>query len=184
ITAFFDGTNRGGLYLEIQNVGNSPAINVAFKFEPEPIDFAGRKLSEVSLFQNSISFMPQGKMYRQIIDVGHRFLAEGKPTKYRVRIIYNTISGQLFDESTDYDLAYLKQSTLPGKTTDENLEDISKELKDISNILGSVRGTNSLLVETPDEYNARIQAMMDGRRDLPGWKKLIRKLLESAIEKI
>jgi len=143
ITAFFEGTNRGGLYLEIQNAGNSPAVDVEFKFEPDPIDFAGRKLSEVSLFQKPISFMPQGKTYRQIIDAGHRFLAEGKPTKYHIKIVYSSVSGQLFDESTDYDLDYLKQSTLPGKTTEENLEDISKQLKDITEIFRSVRGMNS-----------------------------------------
>jgi len=44
ITVFFEGTNRGGLYLEIQTAGNSPAVDVAFKFVPDPIDFAGRKL--------------------------------------------------------------------------------------------------------------------------------------------
>jgi hypothetical protein len=184
ITAFFEGTNRGGLYLEIQNAGNSPAIDVTFKFEPEPIDFAGRKLSEVSLFQKPISFMPQGKTYRQLIDVGHKFLAEGKPTKYRIKIIYSSVSGQMFDESTDYDLDYLKQSTLPGKTTEENLEDISNQLKDITGIFKSVRGMNSFHIETPDEYHTQIQALRGERKELPRWKAILRKLLEKAIEKI
>ena len=139
ITAYFEGTNRGGLYLEIQNAGNSPAVDVIFKFEPEPIDFVGRKLSEVSLFKKPISFMPQGKAYRQIIDAGHKFLADGKPTKYQIKIIYNSVSGQMFDESTDYDLDYLKQSTLPGKTTEENLEDIAKQLKDLTEAFKSAR---------------------------------------------
>lgn len=184
ITAFFEGTNRGGLYLEIQNAGNSPAVDVTLKFEPEPIDFAGRKLSKVSLFQKPISFIPQGKMYRQIIDVGHKFLAEGKPTKYRITIIYSSVSGQLFEKTTDYDLDYLKQSTLPGKTTEENLEDISKQLKDVTDILRSVRGMNSLLVETPEEYHARIQSMQDERKELPRWKTLLRNFLELTLEKI
>jgi hypothetical protein len=139
VTAYFEGTNRGGLYLEIQNAGNSPAVDVTFKFEPQPIDFAGRKLGEVSLFKKPISFMPQGKVYRQIIDTSNKFLADGKPTKYQIRIIYNSVSGQLFDESTDYDLDYLKQSTVPGKTTEENLEDIAKQLKDLTEAIKSTR---------------------------------------------
>lgn len=184
ITAYFEGTNRGGLYLEIQNAGNSPAVDVTFKFEPEPIDFAGRKLSEVSLFKKPISFMPQGKAYRQIIDAGHRFLADGKPTKYQIRIIYNSLSGQMFDENTDFDLDYLKQSTLPSKTTEENLEDISKQLKDLTEIFRSTRGMNSFLVETPSEYETRLQAMQDERKELPRWKIVVRNLLESVLEKI
>ena len=76
--------------------------------------------------------MPQGKAYRQIIDAGNKFLADGKPTKYQIKIVYNSVSGQMFDESTDYDLDYLKQTTLPGKTTEENLEDIAKQLKDLT----------------------------------------------------
>jgi len=163
ITAFFEGTNRGGLYLEIQNAGNSPAVDVAFKFMPEPIDYSGRKLSEVSLFNKPISFMPQGKAYRQIIDASHRFLADGKPTKYHIRIIYSSVSGQMFDENTDFNLEYLKQSTLPGKTIEENLEDISKQIKDLTEIFKSARGMNSFLVETPIEYEKRLQAMYDER---------------------
>lgn len=184
VTAFFEGTNRGGLYLEIQNVGNSPAVDVTFKFEPEPIDYAGRKLSEISLFQKPISFMPQRKAYRQIIDLGSKFLAEGRPTKYRVRIVYSSVSGQLFDESTNFDLDYIKQSTLPGKTTEENLEDISKHLKDITDILKSARGMNSFLVETPDQYHARLQAMHDEHKKMPRWKMVVRNFLENALEKV
>jgi len=107
--------------------------------------------------------MPQGKTYRQIIDVGHKFLADGKPTKYQIRIIYSSVSGQMFDESTDFDLEYLKQSTLPGKTAEENLEDISKQFKDLTEILRSTRGMNSFLVETPIEFETRLQAMRDER---------------------
>ncbi len=184
ITAYFEGTNRGGFYLEIQNAGNSPAVDVSFNFTPEPIDFAGRKLSEVSLFKKPISFMPQGKTYRQIIDAGHRFLAEGKPTKYQIRITYSTVSGQIFDENTDFDLEYLKQSTLPGKTTEENLEDIHKQLKDLTEVFRSTRGMNSFLVESPSEYETRLQAMHDEHKELPRWKIMVRNLLENALEKI
>lgn len=184
IVGYFDGTNRGGLYLVIQNAGNSPAVDVTFKFEPDPIDFAGRKLSEVSLFQKPISFMPQGKTYRQIIDAGYKFLADDNPTKYQIRIIYSSVSGQLFDENTDFDLEYLKQSTLPGKTTEESLDDISKQLKDLTEIFRSTRGINSFLVETPSEYDTRLQAVRDERKESPRWKIISRKLLEHVLEKI
>jgi hypothetical protein len=67
----------------------------------------------------------------------------------------------MFDESTDFDLEYLKQAKLPGKTVEENLEDISKQLKDLTEIFKNARGMNSFLVETPIEYETRLQAMYD-----------------------
>jgi len=184
IVGFFDGTNRGFLYFEIQNAGNSPAVDVTFKFDPDPIDFSGRKLSKVSLFEKPISFMPQGKVYRQIIDASHIFLADGKPIKYQINIAYSSVSGQMFDEKTDFDLEYLRQSTLPDKTTEENLEDISKPLKDLIGILKSTSGMNSFLVETPSEYKTRLQVMRDERKELPRWKIIARKLVENVLEKI
>jgi hypothetical protein len=182
ITAYFEGTHNGFLYFEIQNAGNSPAVDVIFRFEPEPIDYSGRKLTDISLFNKPISFMPQGKAYRQVIDASHKFLAEGRPTKYQIRTVYNSISGQLFDEITNIDLEYLKQTTLPGKTTEDNLEDISKQLKELTQIFRSTRGMNSFLVETPTEYRARLQVMNEERKELPRWKMMVRNLLENALK--
>ncbi len=90
----------------------------------------------------------------------------------------------MFDENTDFNLEYMKQSTLPGKTTEENLEDISKQLKDLTEIFRSTRGMNSLLVESPSEYETRLQAMRDERKELPRWKIIARKLLENVLEKL
>jgi hypothetical protein len=159
VTVYFDASNRGFMFFIIRNSGNSPAIDVTFKFDPAPIDHAGRPLTQISLFQKPISFLPPGKHYKQLLDASHRFLAEGKTTKYKVTVIYSSTSGELFKEVTEFDLSYMRQSNLPGKSVEENLEDISKHIKDLNALLGSVKGWNALLVETPEQNQKKITKM-------------------------
>ena len=156
VIVYFDATNRGGMYFIVENSGNSPAVDVLFEFTPVPIDFAGRPLNQVSLFQKPISFLPPGKIYRQIIDASFKFLAEGKPTQYRIKTTYSSIYNEMFTDIIEFDLSYLKQATLPGKSIEENLEDISKQLKDLHTLLNSAKGMNSLLVESPEQYQKRV----------------------------
>ena len=184
VITYFDGTNRGGMYIVIENRGNSPAINVSFEFIPTPIDFAGRLLSEVSIFKKPISFLPPGKSYRQIIDAGHKFLSDDKPSNYQITTIYSSVSDVLYKEKTDHDLSYLKQATVPGKTVEENLEDISKILGELSGLIKNARGMNSILVETPDQYHNRISQMQRDAQETAFWRKWFRKILERILSKL
>ena len=157
VIAYFEGDSRGTVVFVIENRGNSPAFNVEMKFiGPAPVDFAGRPLNTISLFQKPVSLLPPGKMHKQFIDVGYKLLADGKPTRYKVEITYSSAFGQAFEEIFEYDLAYLKQATVPPKTIEENLAEIAAHLKEIGEVLKSVRGINSLLVETPEQFNERI----------------------------
>ena len=157
VIAYFEGDSRGAVFFVIENQGNSPAFNVEIKFEgPAPVDVAGRPLNTISLFQKPISLLSPGKAQRQFIDVGHRLLAEGKLTQYKVKVTYWSAFGRDFGETFEYDLAYLKQATVPSKTIEENLAEIAAHLKEIEGLLKSVRGINSLLVETPEQFNERI----------------------------
>lgn len=178
IVVFFDASGRGGVYFEILNAGNSPAVNLTLKFNPQPIDFLGRNLGNVSLFQKPISFMPQGKVYRQLVDVGYKLLANGKPTKFQVSLSYSSVDGRLFTESTDFDLEYLREAGLPNKSTEEILEDICKELKDLKQNFKSVTGLNSILIESPVEGRNRSRAYWNNRMGIPHWKTALLNSLE------
>ncbi len=157
VIAYFDGSSRGTLYFVIENRGNASALDVKVTFDdPAPVDFAGRSLNTISLFQKPISFLPPGKMYRQVVDVGHRLLADDRPTEYKAEVSYTSEFGRPFIEMFEYNLAYLKQATVPPKTTEENLEDIAARLKEIKDILNGARGINSFLVETPEQMEERI----------------------------
>ena len=165
VTAYFEGASNGAIYFAIENSGNSPAFDVNFQFNPSPVDHRNRPLNQVSLFARPISFLPPGKAYRQILDAGHRFLAEGKPTKFSVSVSYQSIYHEAYRETVEHDLDYLKQATLPTKTVEDHLDKISKELEDLVRILQSVRGLNSLLMETPDQYHSRVEREMRDDRD-------------------
>ena len=78
---------------------------------PAPVDFAGRPLSEVSLFAHPITFMPPGQVHRQAVHMANKFLAEGNPTRFDVLVRYDSIRNEHFNETTVHDLVYLKQAT-------------------------------------------------------------------------
>lgn len=184
VIAYFDAESNGVIYFVIENSGNSPALNVTVKFNPAPIDFGGRPLNQVSLFEKPISFLPAGKSLRQLVDVGHSFLADGKPTKFSVAISYTSIHHEIYRESTEHDLAYLKQATRPGKSVEDHLESISKELKDLVGLLKSARGMHSILVESPDQYHARLQRAIGRRRNGSKWKNSLRSFLRWVLSKL
>lgn len=173
VTAYFDGTSSGALYLVIENSGNSPAIDVCFNFDPPPIDFAGRHLNEVSLFSNPISFLPATKIIRQIIDAGYRFLEDGKPTKFKVAIKYSSIFGDTYDDLIEHDLEYLKQATVPGKTIEDHLKKISEELGELTQLIKNAQGSSPFLIETPAENSSRMNQLRNNRIELHGLRKVL-----------
>jgi hypothetical protein len=156
IVAYFEGASSGSINFVIQNLGNSPALNVKLKITPAPVNFKGKPLDQVSLFANPISFLPPTAAIRQILDMGYRFLADGKPTKFQVSVTYQSIHGETFNETIDHDLDYLIEATLPAKTAEDHLKVISEHLEKIVRTLDKVEGFNSLLVETPEQYQSRI----------------------------
>jgi hypothetical protein len=184
LTAFFDGESNGFVVFVIQNAGNSPALNVKFQFVPAPIDFKGRTLDMVSLFANPITFLPPGKTMRQIIDVGHKFLAEGKPTKFTLTVTYTSIWHEIYAETVTHDLEYLKQATVPSKTIEDYLKTISEQMSSFVQLFRNSQGMSSLLVETPDQYQARLERIKNDRRDLPRWKYLLQSWLQWLLSKV
>jgi len=184
VVVHLDGASNGLICVFVENFGNSPAENVVIKFDPVPVDFQGRPLSEVSLFKNPISFMPPGKTFRQAVDVGYRFLAEGKPTNFSISTSYSSIHGERYGETVTTDLAYLKQATRPGKSVEEEIEAVTQELHKLVSVVESARGMNSLLVESPEQYYSRLQQDLSERDNAPKWKIKLRSLLQWALSKL
>jgi uncharacterized protein (UPF0333 family) len=129
VTASFEGSSKGLIYLLIQNSGNSPARDVRLAFDPAPRDFSGRPLDQVSVFSRPITFLPPASSVRQLIDAGNKLLADGQPTRFRVTISYQSIEGRQYSERVDHDIEWMKQATVPEKSAQDYLEEISKYLK-------------------------------------------------------
>lgn len=172
VIAYFDSEYSGALNFVIKNTGNSPAIDISLEFSPSPIDFKGRPIDQISLFSNPISFLPEGKDIRQVIDSSYNFFQESKPLQFKIKISYYSIYGTLFTEHISHDLEYLKQTTLPRKTTDYYLQDIAKELKNLTELIKKMHGYDSLLVESPEEHSSRMESLMNPQKDKGGWRKI------------
>lgn len=177
VTAYFDGANNGALYFVIENSGNSPAVDIRFKFDPPPVDFLGRPLNEVSLFSNPISFLPTGKVIRQMINASHTFLENGKTTRFKIELKYLSIWNDPFEEAIEHDLEYLRQVTLPRKTTEDYLEDIGKGIGELASLIKNAQGLNSFLVETPDAYSSRMKSLRNEHLEPNGANSMLQKIL-------
>lgn len=169
----FEGTSRGAIYFKIENLGNSPAKDVRFEFNPAPLDHADRPLDDISLFANPISFLPPGKQIRQIIDAGHRFFKGENPTRFEITVRYFSVHGAAYSEKITHDLEYMKQATIPSKTTEDSLEDMSEELKDIKQILKRVTGSKSLRVESRTSYFERLSTARETNEQASLWSGLL-----------
>ncbi len=131
VIAYFEASSNGAFYFVIENVGNSPAYDLKIIFSPSPIDYADRPLNEISLFSNPITFLPAGKSIRQIVGVTFRFFENNKLARFSVNITYKSVRGELFSENIEHDLEYLRQTTLPGKLTNDYLKEISKHMENV-----------------------------------------------------
>ena len=166
VTGFFDGMSNGAMCFIIENSGNSPAQNVRFKFEPSPIDFAGRPLASISLFSNPITFLPAGKLIRQIIDSSFRFLEEGKQTKFSVTIKYQSVFGNSYHETIEHDLSYLKQTTLPRKTSEDYLKSLSDQVEKLCNIIKEGQRSISFHSELLNDHLSRSEEIKNNKVEL------------------
>ncbi len=173
VHGYFDGSSKGMVYFVICNSGNSPAQDVRIKFDPAPIDFADRSLNEVSLFAQPITFMPPGQTLRQAVHIGHKLLAEGKPTRFSVLFKYKSIRKQDFQETTIHDLAYLKQATLPGKTVEDSLEALSKDLRAAVRVLRDMTRNHPVLIDTLERRRARLLGNLDEREGSPSQAEVV-----------
>jgi hypothetical protein len=186
VNAYFEGESSGMLCFFVQNTGNSPALDLIVRFEPEPLDYAQRPLGQVSLFATPISFLPAGKLIRQLVDMGHIFFAEGKPTQFQVSLTHSSVTGQTFKEKTDFDLAYMRQWTLPHKSAEESLVAMTKEIKRLADLFERTKSWdgNALLVQTPEQDAANIHRSIRSRKETSKWKAQIRTVLERIIARL
>ena len=158
VLAYFD-TQGSSIIFVIENIGNSPAINLTIKFNPPPIDFQKRPLNTISIFERPISFLAPGKSLKQFIHVGFNHF-ESNPEKLDVSLEYSGTNNQLFTETYQSDLGYLKQATVGVQSVEQSLVNLQTTLKEFFNQITSMK---SILVETPDEREERYERVLGER---------------------
>lgn len=132
VIAFFDGTSNGAMAFIVRNVGNSPAIGVQINCEPAPLDHLGRPINSLSVFSNPISFLPQEKELRQVINSTFRFFENEKHTEFKVTVKYESVYHVEFSDEFFHNLEFLRQLTLPPHTVEDYVKKVSEEINSFS----------------------------------------------------
>jgi hypothetical protein len=77
----------GVLYLELANLADRPARNVACSFDPPLVDAIGREVSELRLFRR-VEFLGPGRRVRTLLDSVPGYFARDAATTFAVVVEY------------------------------------------------------------------------------------------------
>jgi len=104
--------DAGVLYLELANLSDRPALNVACRFDPPLLDLQRREVSKLPLFSR-VEFLGPGRRIRTLLDSTASYFARDAPTRVTVAVEYERPDGprQSTTLAHDFeiyrDLAYL-----------------------------------------------------------------------------
>ena len=157
VLAYFDVEQGNAIDFKIENIGASPAIDVEVIFNPPFVTAKGLDLNTLSFTKQPIRLLAPGKGVRRSVGPGPEIL-RGE-TKYRCVVRYLSISGKMYSESSEGDLAYLAGAHVPRKSISEVLGEMGKQLEAISASIGKVESQGAWRVESPKENERRIEEM-------------------------
>ena len=73
----------GALFLELANLSDRPALNVACNFDPPLVDLEGRDVSELPLFRK-VAFLGPRRAIRTLLDSSAAYFGREAPTRITV----------------------------------------------------------------------------------------------------
>ncbi len=128
-----DLTHTQLIYFRIRNLGSGIARRVYLTFDPVPIDWKGRKLTDTRIFQRPIPVMAPSEQIRQLLAVATKIEEAEIPKTFEVRVTYQG-EGKLFGYSDTFcmDLEQCLGMTAPPKTVEEHLADLVKKVGALS----------------------------------------------------
>lgn len=131
----------------IKNLGSGPAMNVAFHFDPVPINFSGNQLTDLAFFQQPIPIMVPGFEMKQFLDTTVEVLNSDKPRTFRVIVTYDWEGKKGEIQTFDVDLNRFNNLVLPEKTVGEVLHEMHQDLHHLSQALSGTVSLGRLRVE-------------------------------------
>jgi hypothetical protein len=84
--------DNGVLYLELANLADRPAVNVACTFKPPLIDLEGRDVSKLPLFRH-VEFLGPRRRIRTLLDSNAAYFAREAPTRVSIDVQYERPDG-------------------------------------------------------------------------------------------
>ncbi len=82
----------GVLYLELANLADRPALNVACSFDPPLVDAQGRDVSELGLFRH-VAFLGPRRRVRTLLDSLPCYFGRERATSVAVTVEYERPEG-------------------------------------------------------------------------------------------
>jgi len=116
------------VFFRLTNIGLGPAEGVVVTFNPSPVDFHGKLLSENSLFSAPLPLLVPGQEVRHFFQMGFNFSKPDVPSSFAVTVAYRA-QGQQYSETSSIDMSVYRDMTLPGPTVEESLAGIAKALE-------------------------------------------------------
>jgi hypothetical protein len=84
VDVVFEG---GVLFLELANLSDRPALNVACSFDPSLVDLQGRDVSKLPLFSR-VEFLGPQRRIRTVLDSSAGYFAREHATRVKITVEY------------------------------------------------------------------------------------------------
>jgi len=105
VDVVFDG---GVLYLELANLADRPALNVACTFDPPLVDLEGRDVSTLPLFRR-VEFLGPRRRIRTLLDSHAGYFAGERATRLSVAVEYERPDGPRCVTQVAHDLEIFRE---------------------------------------------------------------------------
>jgi hypothetical protein len=97
----------GLLYLELANLSDRPALNVACKLDPPLVDLQGRDVSRLPLFRR-VEFLGPRRRIRTLLDSSAGYFARESETRVTAVVEYERPEGKRQTTTVTHDLGIFR----------------------------------------------------------------------------
>lgn len=133
--------------IAIKNIGATPALNVAVKFDKplQQVNPKGYDINESSVFASPIPMLAPGRSIRINLDSGPAIFADGAvPLRYEASVTYSDVRGKTYEDPPfPLDLSPYKHTPIESK----GLPDLVGELERVRKDLDKWSSSNGLRVD-------------------------------------
>jgi hypothetical protein len=103
---------EGLLYLELANLADRPALNVACSFDPPLVDLQGREVSELRLFRH-VEFLGPGRRLRTLLDSVPGYFGRKGAARVAVAVEYERPGTSRSTTTVTHDLELYRELAYP-----------------------------------------------------------------------
>lgn len=153
----FSAKHNGAIYCVVRNLGTGLAKDVAFKFDPIPIDYHGRPITSLPFFQLPIPVLGIGSEFRAFFHSGVYLYQRDIPRAFTAVVSYTAEDGERYTRSYEFNFDQLIGTAYPPKGVEDHLNELVDEMGKIRKLIERIVPDRSLVVESYEQHNLRMQ---------------------------